>query len=147
MCLPKTDGWRDGIEYCFWRSGIERLGSHVGVRDAPRLTGKLTLQASDLGIIERPRIKRVAQWSLSAWRSCYAPTDLDRRSLLIADTAHLRPCVNFSEVRNENVIVRGHCCSRAERRPSRARNGSVGATGKSGGAMEPNTSGDRSHAW
>ena len=47
MCLLKTDGWLDGIECCFWRSGIERLGSHVSVLDALRLTGKLTLRASD----------------------------------------------------------------------------------------------------
>jgi hypothetical protein len=47
MCLLKIDGWLDGIEWCFWRSGIKRVGSHVGVHDAPRLTGKLTLQASD----------------------------------------------------------------------------------------------------
>ena len=106
MCLPKTDGWPDGIERCFWRSGINRLGSYVAVHDALRLTGKLTLQASDWKLSYGPRIKRGAEWSLSAWRRRYAPTDLDRQSLLIVKFTDLRPCINFSEVRNENPIAR-----------------------------------------
>jgi hypothetical protein len=52
-CLLKTDGWLDGIEYCFWRSGTERLGSDAANHDAPRFTGKLTLQASDWKLSHR----------------------------------------------------------------------------------------------
>jgi hypothetical protein len=47
MSLRKTDGWPDGIECRFWRSRTERLGSYAAVHDALRVTGKLTLQASD----------------------------------------------------------------------------------------------------
>ena len=47
MCLPKSDGWPDGIECRFWRSGIERRGSYAAVHDALRVTGEVTLQPSD----------------------------------------------------------------------------------------------------
>ena len=47
ICLLKTNGWLDGIEWRFWSSGIERLGSYLAVHDALRFTIKLALQASD----------------------------------------------------------------------------------------------------
>src|SRR5215467_12139975 len=39
-CLRTTDGWSDGIKWCFWRSGIKRLESYLAVHIALRLTGK-----------------------------------------------------------------------------------------------------------
>ena len=55
VCVPTLDlcacskrmGGLMELEWRFWSSGIERLGSYLAVHDALRFTGKLALQASD----------------------------------------------------------------------------------------------------
>src|SRR5215470_10906670 len=101
MCLPKADGLLDGIECCFCGSGIEWLGSSVAVSRCTPINWQTDTAGWRLEIIDRPRIKRVAQWSLSARRWRHALTDLDRQSLRLPSLPTLRLCINPSEVRNE----------------------------------------------